>query len=495
MIATTPPATAEWREAEGAEGTDPGGTTAPPGRRTPWTTGRRTLPRLRRPSTPSLLRLGMALAVVPVAVFAIAVQVGVARNDSTVRTVGRDATRGITSAQALKLNLAELDALVVQDLLGAVTLTASGFPEDYNAKRSELNDNLVLAALRSQEGEAYQQPLANIDYVLAHYHTLVKDAFAARADGDTAAAAAAYVQAHAVMADTLLPEADFVDKANTYVLNNTYDTQTARSHSTRGLIVVTWVLLIGFLVLAQLLLARKFRRLLNVPLVLATVVGVVAGSFAITRMGSSGHHLGEAREQAFDSVHVLARARSTVVSARQSEGLLLLDPAQATAAQEDFTALTNLLFRVQGSDDVGALARAGTVPDGAGGYLATVAGTDDGGDEGDDGGGDGTGHGASGQEVVMAYGEFLAEDANIRSLVGSDAARTARGVYDNARTFTVLSDAIDDAQTADQATFDGHARRAAAATSHVDEITLAAAGAVLLLALLGFYLRLREYGA
>jgi hypothetical protein len=430
----------------------------------------------------------MALAVVPVAVFAVAVQVGVARNDSTVRTVGRDATRGITVAQTLKLNLAELDALVVQDLLGATPLSPSGFPENYNTKRSELHENLVLAALRSQEGEAYQQPLANIDYVLAHYHTLVKDAFAARAGGDTARAAETYGRAHAVMAETLLPEADFVDKANTYVLNDTYDNQKARSTSTGGVIVVAWIVLLVFLVLAQVLLARKFRRMLNLPLVVATVVAVVVGSFAMSRLGSSAHHLTGAREQAFDSVHVLARARATVVSARQSQGLLLLDPTQAARADEDFGAHIGRLFRVQGSDDVMSLAQSGTVPDGAGGYLATVAAAESDAPPG-------AGHDDSGQDTVVAFGDFLVEDANMRDLVDSDAVRTARGVYDNARTFTVLSDAIDDAQAADQATFDAHARSAAAATGRVDEITLGAAGAVLLLVLLGFYLRLREYGA
>jgi hypothetical protein len=494
MIATTRPAAAEWRDAETVE---------PPERRAPElpdiptvgeaTRRRRALPRLRRPSTPSLLRLGMALALLPVAAFAVAVQVGVARNDNTVRTVGRDATRGITVAQAIKLNLAELDALVVQDLLGTVTLTPSGFPEGYNAKRGELHDNLVLAALRSQEGAAYQQPLANIDYVLAHYHTLVKDAFAAQANGDTARAADTYVRAHAVMADTLLPEAEFVDKANTYVLNNAYDSQKDRSSSTGRVIFVTWIVLLAFLVLTQLLLARKFRRMLNVPLIVATVIAVAGGSFAMSRLDASADHLASAREQAFDSVHVLARARATVVSARQSEGMLLLDPGQAAAAQEDFTAQVHQLFRVQGNDDVGALARSGTVPDGAGGYLATVAAAGSGSGSGDAMAG--SDHDGSGDEMVVAFGDFLAEDANIRNLVDDDAVRTARGVYDNARTFTVLSDAIDDAQTADQATFDGHANQAAEATGNVDEITLVAAGAVLLLMLLGLYLRLREYGA
>ena len=457
MIATTSPAAAEWRATDRAE---------PPAPET-----RRARPRIRRPSTPFLLRLGMALALVPVVFFAVAVQVGVARNDSTVRTVGRDATRGIT-----------------------VALTPSGFPEDYNAKRGELHQNLVLAASESQSGAAYQQPLANIDYVLAHYHTLVKDAFAAGASGNTARAAELYARAHVVMADTLLPAADFVDKANTYVLNNTYDSQKARSASTGRVIVVAWIVLLAFLVIAQLLLARKFRRVVNLALALATLVAVAAGSFALSRLDASTGHLASAREQAFDSVHVLARARATVVSARQAEGQLLLDPAHAADARTGFLTQTERLFRVQGRDDVAAVAQSGTVPEGAGGYLATVAAAEGTGEH-DEGEHDEGGRDESGHDAVMAFGDFLAEDTNLRNLVDSDAARTAQGVYDNARTFAVLSDAIDDAQAVDQATFDAHAGLAADATDNVGEITTVAAGAVLLLMLLGLYQRLREYSA
>ena len=135
--------------------------------------------RVRAPSTPFLLRLGMALACLPVVAFAAAVQLGIERNDSTVRTVGSEATRGITFAQALKVDLAELDEVVVRSLLDRAPLDANGLPGDYNAKRAELHDSLVLAALVSSSGAAYEQPLANIDYVLSHYHALVKDAFAA----------------------------------------------------------------------------------------------------------------------------------------------------------------------------------------------------------------------------------------------------------------------------------------------------------------------------
>ena len=85
----------------------------------------------RRPATPLLLRMAMVLTCVPVVVFAAAVHLGVTRDESTVETVGREATRGITVAQQVKANLAALDALVVQDLLVSAPLASSGYPADW----------------------------------------------------------------------------------------------------------------------------------------------------------------------------------------------------------------------------------------------------------------------------------------------------------------------------------------------------------------------------
>lgn len=434
-------------------------------------------PRVRRSTTALSLRLGMALACLPVAVFAGAVQLGIARNDAAVRTVTRDATRGITAAQDIKLNLAELDEIVVEDLLSSVDLGPNGYPADYDVKRDELHDNLVLAASTSSSGAAYRQPLANIDYALAHYHTLVKEAFAAHAADDAGLAAARYREAHEVMQGTLLSAADFVDKANTYVLNDTYDTQKSRSRSTIRLIVGSWVALIAFLVLAQVLVARKFRRLVNLPLAAATVLAVVGGAFALARLNASADHLSSARERAFDSVHVLARAGATVVSARQSQGQLLLDPADAPAAQGAFDAQASRLFRVQDSGDVVELARAGDVPDGAGGYLANVAGSQD-----------------TTRRALVAFGAFLSADESLRQLVADGDIGGATSLYRRGAAFTELRASIDEAQAIDQATFDAHARKATQATSHVDQIALATAAGVLGLILLGLYLRLREYG-
>jgi hypothetical protein len=484
MIATASPASVDWRATE--QTGDPGEPAAPDppdaGKQPRVIARLRTRGTVRSPGTPFLLRLGMALACIPVVFFAVAVQLGVARNDTTVRTVGRDATRGITVAQAIKLNLAELDEIVVHDLLDPPPLGPGGFPDDYNAKRAELHDNLVLAASESSEGAAYRQPLENIDYALAHYHTLVKEAFAASEAGDPSRAAQLYGRAHAVVDETLLTEADFVDKANTYVLNDTYDRQKARSASTVRLIVVSWVILLAFLGVAQLLVARKFRRLVNLAMAAATVIAAVSGLFALNRLDESSSDLTTAREQSFDSVHVLARARATVVSARQAQAQLLLDPGRASDAQAAFDAQARRLFRIQGTQDVPSLARAGEVPDGAGGYLAAVANAEVSGDRE-----------AAARRALVAFGDFLADDGEMRELVadGDVAAATAR--YEGGEAFTELTDAIDDAQAIDQAAFDDHAGAAADAAANVDGITVAAAGGVLALVLLGLYQRLREY--
>jgi hypothetical protein len=440
----------------------------------------------RRSTTALSLRLGMAFACLPVALFATALQLGLARNDATVRTVAYDATRGISVAQDIKLNLAELDAIVVEDLLDDSDLGPSGYPADYDDKRAELDDNLVLAASKAPVGEAYRQPLANINYALAHYHTLVKEAFIAGSSGNPALAAARYADAHRVMKGTLLSSADFVDKANTYVLNHAYDTQKARQASTGRFIVLSWIALLAFLVVVQLLLARKFRRLLNVPLLAATVVTLLSGAFVLSRLDAAADHLSQAREQAFDEVHVLARAGATIVAARQAQGQLLLDPtapANASATDKAFGEEVDKLFRVQGQADVTELAQAGKVPAGSGGYLAKVTLADREDQEDHDI-----------RDALVSFGHFLAENAGIHRSIDDGAVDAAVVQYRNGGAFKQLMNTIDEALAVDSATFDRHARLATESTAHVHSIAALSAASVLLLILLGLFLRLREYG-
>jgi hypothetical protein len=284
------------------------------------------------------------------------------------------------------------------------------------------------------------------------------------------------------MSRTLLVQADSFDKANTYVLNGTYHRHKTDASSTVQLIVVAWIVLLVLLGAVQLFLATRFRRVLNVPLAAATLLSLGSGIFVLSQLESSSSNLTVAREHSFDPVHELARARATVVAARQTEGQMLFDPSGAAGAQKGFIAEANKLFRVQGSSPLAATAQADQIPPGAGGYLATVIQADV--------SADGT---AAARQTLVALGNFLTADASLRTLVASNDTASAQAMFQNQQAFNQLTGVIDKAQSVDQLTFDTHARAAADAIKHLDLISGVIAVLVLLLMVVGLYGRLREY--
>jgi hypothetical protein len=436
-----------------------------------------------RATTPALVRLALIGTFVPLLAFAFAVRVAVDRSEEAVRTVGQESTRGITAAQGIKAHLSELDGLVAEALLTGEAIGPSGFPASYNDKRAELIGSLVLASSNSPPGAAYEQPLADIDYALGHYHTMVHDSFAAARNGDRAAAAGRYAAAHDVVTGTLLPRSDSFDKANTYVLNGTYDRHTSDSARTRGIVLGCWALLLAALLGLHLLLTFRFRRLVNPAIVAAAVVVLVVGAFSVSRLRSSSSALSAARERAFEAVHELARARSAVVSARQAQGQVLLDPAGATAsgAAAGFAEQANLVFRVADGDPV-TVARSGVIPEDAGGYLARVLAADVS-DAGT----------AAAREAVTAFADLVEENTRITGLVASGDRSAAQATFAEQAAFGRLIHAIDVTQSLDQRTFDLHAHAADEGTDPVNRVDVI--GVLVVAALLGIavFPRLREY--
>jgi hypothetical protein len=435
-----------------------------------------------RLTTPLLLQVALVSTAVAVVVFGLTINDGVSRNAGAVRTVGTDATSGITAAQRIKVNLAELDELVAENLLDRTALDASGFPAVYDAKRGELHANLVLAASAAPAGQAHQQPLADVDYVLAHYHALVKDSFAASTRGDGATAAAVYAQAHSVMADALFPRADAFDKANTYVLNATYDAHKADAAQSVSAIMLAFVALLVVLAAVQLLLAMRFHRLLNAAMMVATVLALVNGFFAISRLEASSSDLEVAREQAFDSVHRLARARAIVVTGRQSEAQLLLDPSSAPSSEAAFDADFAKLFHLPGGLPPTSQEQASDVPEGAGGHLAAVLAADV---------SEEANH-ATREALRKLIALYLA-DGELRVQVADGRLEAARAAFKETEGYDEAARDLANAQAVDQRIFDAFAGSAETATAHVERLNLGIAVAMLVLVIGGLGQRLAEY--
>ena len=273
------------------------------------------------------------------------------------------------------------------------------------------------------------------------------------------------------MADTLLPEAEFLDKASSYVLNTTYDGQKARSVSTGRLIVVSWLALLGFLALAQILLDRRFRQVLNLGLVLATVIALVSGGVTLRRLDASSAHLADAREQAFQSVHAGPSAPVVLARRRRASSSSI---RHRRGAQLDFGHQVSRLLRMEG-EDVVDLAVDGKIPEGAAGYLAGVAGPGAAGTDPE-----------SARNVVLAFEAFLTEDTTMRRLVNTDEPEAAVDEYTNGQAYADLDAAITAAQAIEQGTFDEAADAAEDAAAPLDVLNLLARR-ILLLAQLGLF--------
>jgi len=285
------------------------------------------------------------------------------------------------------------------------------------------------------------------------------------------------------MDQTLLPQADSFDKANTYVLNTVYNRHKADSTAKVHVITEWLVVLLVVLGLMQLALMRKFRRFVNVGLAGATVLAASAGLFTIARLGASSDDLAVAREKAFDAVHELARARATVVAARQSEGQFLLDPSSASVSQIGFSTQVSKVLRLRNAQDATVFAQSGgNLPLGAGGYLTTVMDAD-------------ISNAArqSATQTLIAFGDFLAADQTLRSTAASGASAVALTSFRNGEPFKRVTAAIDHTQHVDQAVFNTHARAAGRAVKHLDAINLVTVLAIVVLSIFGLYQRLREY--
>jgi hypothetical protein len=95
-------------------------------------------------------------------------------------------------------------------------------------------------------------------------------------------------------------------------------------------------ILLGALVLAQLFLFKKMRRILNPPLAVATVLVFGFIVYLVNAFGNARRDLKIAKEDAFESIHALWKARAIAYDANGEESRYLLDRANAAQSEATF---------------------------------------------------------------------------------------------------------------------------------------------------------------
>jgi hypothetical protein len=256
-----------------------------------------------------------------------------------VKTLGIDAAPSVVAAHMIRIHIETLDADLANELLGKPNEMAESVA-DFDKNRVEIGSQIVAASKNITYGDAELVPIQKIEDSLGRYLMAAQAARDAHVRGDQASMLSEYRRSYALLEEGLAPAAKELNGANDSVLQATYEAQNRASLWTLLLALASGAALMLFLVALQIYLARRFRRLVNPALALATIVSAAFISFTAYRFISHSHDMKGLKQDSYDSVAALLDARADAYEANAAESRWLLDPQSRAEHEKTFREYT-----------------------------------------------------------------------------------------------------------------------------------------------------------
>jgi CHASE3 domain sensor protein len=294
-------------------------------------------------SLPGRIRAIALLAVLAVAaVFAVA---GLAVQDARdgLRVIGHDAGPQVVATGDLYFALSDMDAqLAAVLLMGRENLGAGRARalQVYDQRRSEAHRALLQGSNLARDDPAEQQTARSILDALGRYEQLAGQALQLDQRQSHAAGppspevGALYGQATDLMKLDVLPKAYNLTLDNGTTVRRTYESKHSAVLAGRVWVLLAGAVLLIVLIGLQVYLAVHFRRLVNPVLALATLASVILIAATVGLLTSEADHLRKAKDDGFDSVLSLSRARAISNNASADETRYLLQPNLADTYEQ-----------------------------------------------------------------------------------------------------------------------------------------------------------------
>jgi hypothetical protein len=458
-------------------------------------------------STPGLLQRAMA-TIAALSLLAAAASLWAAAGISdAARTIGHDAEPSVALGLLMAATLGDLDAASVDDALtdGGTTF---GTSRAFQAGLADLSRDLVEAARNITYGEAEAAPLRDLQRLLLLYEEAVAEARYIGA-GSPALTAARVEWASRVDRDLAAPQAEALASANADELEHRYAAYRANSGIMGALGVGAFGLLLAALMATQVWLARRTRRLVNPPLALASLLTAASLLWFAYAVIGEREDLRAAKNDAYDSLHVLFQARAAVNTIRADMSLWLLDPgaradrrirmeaavkalvggdinlAKPASTYPILAALQEALTLEENGQPKRALAAAPQLGGLLGAELGNVT------------------YGVAERSAATDSVERLIDAETVaRWVQGQEASQDHSGAirrwledgpHGGSVAFAKVQEAIDRTIAVNQTEFDRHVAAALARAALIPFVTVGAMALAALLAVAGLWLRLREY--
>ena len=289
----------------------------------------------------SRVRTLTVLAVVLLVALLAVAWAAIANAREGVRVIGHDAGPQVVATGDLYFQLTDMDAqlanaLLVGDAAGGVHDQAL---ERYDENRLKAGEALLQAANLADE-KTEEETARDVLDALGRYERLAGQALLLDGQSNRPSGQPSqevidlYRQATDLMKLDLLPKAYNLTLDNGTLVRHTYEEKRSAVLTGRTWIIITGVALLAVLAGFQLYLARRYRRLLNVPLALAALGTLVLVAASAAMLSGQADSLRKAKEQGFDSILSLSRARAISNSASADATRFLLDPGRADAYEQ-----------------------------------------------------------------------------------------------------------------------------------------------------------------
>lgn len=260
---------------------------------------------------------------------------------AAVQSIGRDCAPSIVAAERIRAAVADLDANLVNLFLCPPGTPARRAAERACAQRRvEIADSLVRAAGNITFGEAERVPLTTLARDLGPYEAAMARALALEESGNHAGAVTEFRRASDIENQSLLPAADALAKTNFDVLQTSYDRARTTHVGALATLLAVAALGLGALGLTQVYVARRSRRLLNLGLLAATLVAAALSLGSLVASVRVAGFLRAAKEDAFDSVFYLWKARALTYDVNGQESRWLYDREHAAEYEAAFRRLS-----------------------------------------------------------------------------------------------------------------------------------------------------------
>ena len=313
-------------------------------------------PRHGRWSTPVRVRAQAAAVAALACCLAALAAVLLGQVSGEFRAMGQQDAPEANATTGLYFALNDMDAQVANVLLsGGDTALAASRSQDlsaYASDRAAADQDLEQATIAEAGNAAAERQLSQVLDRAGQYEALAADALLASqqargaAGRAPAAAVAYYQQATDLMQSGVLPAVGSLAGVSAARLDAAYQDGESAGGAGLAWVIALGALLIAALIVLQLHLAARFRRLVNPALAAATVLAIAFVAVAGARFSAESGHLRVAKQDAFDSIQALSLARAVSYDANADESRYLVDPGRAAQYQQAFLSKSQQIANV-----------------------------------------------------------------------------------------------------------------------------------------------------